>query len=66
MNDELKPCERCGGKMIYKERQVPQYITDMHFKPFFKACIYCETCGYGLYDGHETEQEAIAAWNKRA
>lgn len=50
---ELKPCPFCGGKAA-------RAVTDLYF-----WAIRCGKCG-AENGNHDTQQEAIEAWNIRA
>lgn len=55
---EVKPCPFCGGSAVITD------VRESHHS--FKVGCYSDTCwqpGTGYFD---TEQEAIAAWNKRS
>ena len=50
---KLRECPFCGGEA---------YLSDYSTKPY----AYCNTCGASMPDRHQTEAEAIEAWNRRA
>lgn len=52
MSEELKPCPFCGGNNLSVEG-----ITF-----YWVECIDCNAS----ISGHETEEQAIEAWNRRA
>lgn len=56
MPNELKPCPFCGS------RATVSYNTYFGFIPWctMPLCILNELCA-----GHETEEAAVAAWNRR-
>lgn len=51
-HETLKPCPFCGG-----EAEIERYTT----KPY----VACSECGCSMPDRHQSETEAIAAWNTR-
>ena len=58
MNEELKPCPFCGGEAAIK------HVTQL-WEPrdsYWAACERCRMSG----KHHNTEAEAISAWNARA
>lgn len=59
---ELKPCPFCGGKPIIKNFLVFKRQHKMRTK-FYVTCPSCDIDGPGT---HLNEDEAIAAWNRRA
>lgn len=52
MSEKLKPCPFCGGNNLSVEG-----ITF-----YWVECIDCNAS----ISGHETEEQAIEAWNRRA
>lgn len=59
MTEKLLPCPFCGGKVITTQEDCYGYIVDWN--------VYCKHCE--LYMGiakQYTQEEAVAAWNKRA
>lgn len=58
--NELKPCPFCGGEAYLVELTPTQY-NDQHSTYYSVGCI---DCGIGFYEN--TEDEATAAWNRRA
>ena len=52
---ELKPCPFCGGEAVY-----PEGLTVGGY------WITCSKCGIEQGHGYMTQEEAIAAWNRRA
>ena len=58
--NELKPCPFCGGEAILVEL-TPTPYNDQLLTYYSVGCI---DCGIGFYEN--TEDEAIAAWNRRA
>jgi len=55
--EELKNCPFCGGKAISRRRR-PDHIMN---GKYFISCVECKNKTH-YYD---SEEEAIAAWNKR-
>lgn len=64
MSKKLKPCPFCGGeaKLVLEF----QYLGIMHVKELFYA--RCSECGTRVSGSTfwDSEEEAIAAWNRRA
>ena len=55
MSEKLLPCPFCGGTNVAAMSAADDYGT-------FDWKVYCDDCDAF----HETEAEAIAAWNRRA
>lgn len=55
---ELKPCPFCGGNAVCVDRTIPDKT-----KPRFS--ILCDSCKAATR-WIDTEENAIAAWNRRA
>ena len=53
--EKLKPCPFCGGEAVY-----PEGLTVGGY------WITCSKCGIEQGHGYMTQEEAIAAWNRRA
>ena len=66
--DNLKPCPFCGRKIWLNPYKIDHRIDDI---VIFQWSIFCDAsyhrggcgamCGY-----HDTKEEAIEAWNRRA
>ncbi len=77
MNDELKPCPFCGGvehikpdfdEVFFDTKHLDDYFDEENatWTGFYVICNDLEG-GCGASSGYEhTEEEAIAAWNRRA
>ncbi len=60
--EKLKPCPFCGGEAIVEETKSTTY-----FKRELPYRVKCKMCHCALaYQFFASEQEAIAAWNRRA
>ena len=59
INIKLLPCPFCGGEANLDEL-TPTPYNDQHSTYYSVGCI---NCGIGFYEN--TEDEAIAAWNRR-
>ena len=62
--NELKPCPFCGGeaKIMTHESYVPESWRSL-VGVYGVVCTSCRAGGYQFWD---TEEQAIAAWNRRA
>ena len=49
---ELKPCPFCGG------------AAELYSAWYFRD-VYCTVCGARTHLVHKTDDDAIAAWNRR-
>lgn len=60
MSNKLKPCPFCGSSRV---EIMPDTIDDegTTMKQYFAMCLDCVNCGVNA----DTEDEAIAGWNKR-
>ena len=56
MSTELKPCPFCGGKA-----RLHEIASTYHVLWRYVMCDNCLTSN----DNYSTEEEAIAAWNRR-
>lgn len=54
---KLKPCPFCGG-----EAEIRKYVNGYNI--WF--CARCDSCKITQTSTTQTEQQAIAAWNRRA
>ena len=70
MPNELKPCPFCGGEAVLYHQSSKYTEHDGDFVYCFRGCggrTKLFECYNGTVKTHkETEQEAIAAWNRRA
>ena len=68
--DKLKPCPFCGGGAIVSSRDVEPQHDSWYGKKveMFAQCVKCGCCLFDEYfhEGFISEDEAIAAWNRRA
>jgi len=69
---ELLPCPFCGGEasptgsITYSEHHDARWLDGTRVrKAYFANCISCGVDNKGLI-GHQTQDAAIAAWNRRA
>lgn len=63
MSDELKPCPFCGGEAVFNAHATAEDIGNgMVCRTL--AVIECPRCEFCI--AHETDEEAVAAWNARA
>ena len=63
MTEKLLPCPFCGG-----EAESKMYLWGHHaetHEPIWCYYIYCTSCDAMTDDVFKTEEEAIAAWNRR-
>ena len=60
--EELKPCPFCGGEALL---QTLSNIYDNYYKICCTGENDSDCAGLGLDNYYETEQDAVAAWNKR-
>jgi Lar family restriction alleviation protein len=60
MTEELKSCPFCGGAdaTIGTEKKGKKH-------PWLRSYVHCKVCSANMY-GFQTEDQAIAAWNRRA
>ena len=59
MTEQLKPCPFCGSETA------PAVVSIMEIE--WRVCCKSIHFGCGAYIAfHDSEQDAIAAWNKRA
>jgi Lar family restriction alleviation protein len=70
--NELKPCPFCGGEasatgVIRYDAKHQAWFSDgaRVLQAFFCSCLSCGIDNKGLL-GHQTQEKAIAAWNRRA
>jgi Lar family restriction alleviation protein len=61
-NEALKPCPFCGGEAGTQFDDEPYYYCYHGSKGLYYAG--CKKCGASSRN-YNTEEEAIAAWNKR-
>ena len=70
MSNTLLPCPFCGGKAAVVTRDVEPQGDPWYGKKLetFSMCKSCGCCLFDEYfhDGFDNEEEAIAAWNRRA
>jgi Lar family restriction alleviation protein len=60
--EELKKCPFCGGEAAIVPLEEQEYIA----AGFYVSCANRECKAEAYTDDFPTEQEAIAAWNRRA
>lgn len=58
-NEELKPCPFCGGEAVI-------WTMDEFDDGDFYYRAECRNCQAGFGVNHETKEEAIESWNRRA
>lgn len=63
MTEKLKPCPFCGEEPYLQFRESDKTLLDVEF---YVECAnpYCGV--EPVTSGFETEEDAIAAWNRRA
>ena len=62
MNETLKPCPFCGGKMKVDYKLYPLRYGIVHASNFY----FSDRCYGGTDYEYCSEEEAIEAWNRRA
>lgn len=63
-SERLKPCERCGGIAVMRRDDDPRYPFYVTFEHEPACIMYAVPTD--LFRSFESEQEAVAAWNRRA
>jgi Lar family restriction alleviation protein len=60
MNNKLKPCPFCGGK-VYIDNE------DCYGYEHIDFFVHCDNCSlqFGFASQFETEEDAVKAWNTR-
>lgn len=70
LTSNLKPCPFCGGAAEIVERDVEPQQDSWYGKTLaiFAKCKTCGACLFDQYfhDGFGTNDDAAAAWNRRA
>jgi Lar family restriction alleviation protein len=56
--EPLKPCPFCGGKATFYDYQYKSPPPDLYW-------VACNECGVDTHDGSDSQEAAIAAWNRR-